>query len=119
LVRKCPTHGFKANEVLDIFYNGQTESTRCYLDSIAGSVFRERTIDENTELLDTISRNYEDWNIERMNEEELFPKKKPGMLKLTDETMKKASKSIKEKGIKTSHLKELSKMGVKLPINQP
>jgi hypothetical protein len=54
-----------------------------------------------------------------MNEEELFPKKKPGMLKLTNETMKKASKSIKEKGIKTSHLKELSEMGVKLPINQP
>jgi hypothetical protein len=112
-----PYHGFKAIEVLDILYNGLIESTRCYL--VAGSVFRERTLDEGTELLDTISRNYEDWNIERMNKEGLFPEKKPGMLKLTDETMKEASKSIKEKGIKTLHLKELSKMGVKLPIDQP
>jgi hypothetical protein len=33
--------------------------------------------------------------------------------------MKEASESIKEKGIKTSHLKELSEMGIKLPIDQP
>ena len=33
--------------------------------------------------------------------------------------MKEASKDIKEKGIKTSHLKELSDMGVKLPDDQP
>jgi hypothetical protein len=54
-----------------------------------------------------------------MNKEELFPENKPGMLKLTDEIIKEASKSIKEKGIKTSHVKELPKMGVKLPIDQP
>jgi hypothetical protein len=41
------------------------------------------------------------------------------MLKLTNETMKEASKSIKEKGIKTLDLKELSEMVVKLPIHQP
>ena len=41
------------------------------------------------------------------------------MLKLDKETMKEASKGIKEKGIKTSHLKELSGMGVKLPDDQP
>jgi hypothetical protein len=81
LVRKCPTHGFKANEVLDIFYKGLTKSTRCYQDSIARTVFWERIIDEATELLDTISQNYEDWNIEGMNEEELFPENKPCMLK--------------------------------------
>ena len=60
MVRKCPTHGFKSNEILDIFYNGLTENTRGYLDGIAGNVFRERTVDEATELLETISRNYED-----------------------------------------------------------
>jgi hypothetical protein len=60
MTRNCPAHGFKPNELLDIFYNGLTEGTRCYLDSIAGNVFRERTIEEATELLDTISRNYED-----------------------------------------------------------
>jgi hypothetical protein len=40
MTRKCHVHGFKANELLDIFYNGLTEGTRCYLDSIAGNVFR-------------------------------------------------------------------------------
>jgi hypothetical protein len=57
--------------------------------------------------------------MEEMNQEELFSHKKPGILKLTHETMKEASESIKEKGIKTSHLKELSKMGIKLPIDRP
>ena len=76
MVRKCPTHGFKSNEILDIFYNGLTENTRGYLDSIAGSVFRERTVDEATELLETISRNYEDWNIEIIDDREIFPEKK-------------------------------------------
>jgi hypothetical protein len=71
MTRKCPAHGFKANELLDIFYNGLTKGTRCYLDSIAGNVFRGRAI----ELLDTISRNYEDWKMEEMNKEELFSEK--------------------------------------------
>ena len=55
MVRKCPTHGFEDNEILDIFYNGLTENTRGYVDSTAGNVFRERTVDEAIELLQTIS----------------------------------------------------------------
>jgi hypothetical protein len=55
MTRRCPAHGFKANELLDIFYNGLTEGTRCYLDSIAGNVFRERTVEKASKLLDTIS----------------------------------------------------------------
>jgi hypothetical protein len=65
MVRKCPTHVFKSNEILDIYYNGLTENSRGYLDSIAGNVFGERTVDEATELLETISRNYEDWILKR------------------------------------------------------
>ena len=64
--------------------------------------------------METISRNYEDWNIE-----EIFPEKKGGILKLNYENMKEASKTMKEKGIKTSHLKKLSEMGLKLPIDHP
>jgi hypothetical protein len=41
MTRNCPAHGFKANELLDIFYNGLTEGTKCYPDSIVGNVFRE------------------------------------------------------------------------------
>jgi hypothetical protein len=57
--------------------------------------------------------------MQETNKEELFSEKKPGILKLTDETMKETFESIKEKGIKTSHLKELSEMGIKLPVDQP
>jgi hypothetical protein len=88
MTRNCPAHGFKANELIDIFYNGLTEGTRCYLASLTGNVFRERTIEEATKLLDIIARNYEDWKKEETNEEELFSKKMPGIHKLTDETMK-------------------------------
>jgi hypothetical protein len=119
MTRKCPAHGFKDYELLDIFYNGLTEGTRCYLDIIAGNGFRERTIEEATKLLDTISRNYEEWKTEETDKEELFSENKPGILKLTDETMMEASESIKEKGIKTSHLKELSEIDIKLPIDRP
>jgi hypothetical protein len=47
--------------------------------------------------------------MEETNGEELFSEKKPSILKLTDETMKEASESIKEKGIKTSHLRNYLK----------
>ena len=48
-----------------------------------------------------------------------FRRKKGGILKLNKEAMKIASKDIKEKGIKTSDLKELSERGVKFPDDQP
>ena len=41
----------------------------------SGNVFRERTVDEATELLETISRNYEDWNIEEFDGRGIFPEK--------------------------------------------
>ena len=43
-------------------------------------LIRERTVDEATELLRTISKNYDDWNTD-----EIFPKKKGGIIKLNDE----------------------------------
>jgi hypothetical protein len=44
---------------------------------------------------------------------------KRGTHELYNEDMKEASRSIEEKVIKTSHLKELSEMGVKLPNDKP
>jgi hypothetical protein len=41
-------------QLLDIFYNGLTEGSRSYLDSIAGNIFRNMTVEEAKELLDTI-----------------------------------------------------------------
>ena len=55
-----------------IFYNGLTENTRVYLDSIAGNVFRERTVDEATELLQTISKNYDNWNSDETEKKEVY-----------------------------------------------
>ena len=41
LLNALPDHPLKKNEILDIFYNGLTDASRDYLDSCAGSVFRE------------------------------------------------------------------------------
>jgi hypothetical protein len=64
LGRKCPAHSLKANQLLDIFYNGLTERSRSYLDSIAGNIFRERTMEEAKELLNTIRQKHDDWHID-------------------------------------------------------
>ena len=46
LLNALPGHPLKKNEILDIFYNGLTDASKDYLDSCAGCVFRERTVDE-------------------------------------------------------------------------
>ena len=45
LLNALPDHPLKKNEILDIFYNGLTDVSKDYLDSCAGCVFRERTVD--------------------------------------------------------------------------
>ena len=51
LLNALPDHRLKKNEILDIFYNGLTDASRDHLDSCAGCVFRERTIDQAELLL--------------------------------------------------------------------
>ena len=58
-----PDHPLKKNEILDIFYNGLTNASRDFLDSCAGCVFREQTIGQAEELLDSILKNYDDWTL--------------------------------------------------------
>ena len=41
LLNALHDHPLKKNEILDIFYNGLTDASRDYLDSCAGSTFRE------------------------------------------------------------------------------
>ena len=45
LLNALPSHPLKKNEILDIFYNGVCDASRDYLDSCAGCVFMERTIE--------------------------------------------------------------------------
>src|SRR3954468_4493911 len=103
-IRRVITCPLAKNELLDIFYNGLTDESRTYLDSCAGCIFRQRTPVEAEELLAKISKNYDDWNIP---EPTPTPKKR-GMIELTDEVMKEAKKSLKEKGIKFEDVKNLS-----------
>ena len=98
-------HPLKKNEILDIFYNGLTDASRDYLDSCAGSVFREWTVGQAEELLNNILRNANDWTLP-----EPPPKpttKKRGILFLSPEDMQEAKKSMKEKGIKAENVKNL------------
>ena len=84
--------------MLDIFYNGLTDASRDFLDSCSGCVFRERTVGQAEELLNSILKNYDDWTLP-----EPPPKptpKKRGILYLSPEDVQEANKSMREKGIK-------------------
>src|SRR3954454_4398033 len=105
------------NELIDIFYNGLTVESRTSLDSCAGGVFRNKTLDEAEELIAKISKNHDDWSTPTLiSEPKSVPTPKPtptpaskkrGMLVLNEEEMKEAKKSLKEKGIKSEDVKNL------------
>ena len=57
LLNALPDHPLKKNEILDIFYNGLTGASRDHLDSSAGCVFRERTVDQAESLLNNMLSN--------------------------------------------------------------
>jgi hypothetical protein len=107
-----PKEPLPINELLNIFYNGLTDESKTYLNSCAGCIFRERTLAKDEELMVKISRNHYDWT---MAEPTPTPAptsgaapKKRGMIELNDEIMREAKKSLKEKGIKSEDVKNLS-----------
>src|SRR6266511_3396863 len=105
LLNAFPDHPLKKNEILDIFYNGLTDASRDHLDSCAGCVFRERTIEHAELILNNILSNDNDWTLP-----EPTPKttpKKRGILFLSPEDMQEANKSMEEKGIKAEDVKNL------------
>ena len=99
-----PDHALKKNEILDIFYNGLIDASKDLLDSCAGCVFRERTVDQAELLLNNMLRNENNWTLP-----EPTPKptqKKRGILFLSPKEQE-AKKSMKEKGIKAEDVKNL------------
>ena len=85
LLNALPDHPLKKNEILDIFYNGLTDASRDHLDSCAGCVFRERTVDQAELLLNNMLTNENNWTLP-----EPTPKptpKKRGILFLSPEDM--------------------------------
>ncbi|KAK1605274.1 hypothetical protein QYE76_028947 [Lolium multiflorum] len=105
LIRAQPDHDLEKHDLLDIFYSGLTIESRAYLDSCAGCVFRKRTPDDAEELLAKIGRNHDDWSTPEPTPTPIV--KKRGMIKLNDEDMREAKKSLKEKGIKSEDVKNL------------
>ncbi|KAK1696169.1 hypothetical protein QYE76_012866 [Lolium multiflorum] len=104
LIRAQPDHDLEKHDLLDIFYSGLTIESRAYLDSCAGCVFRKRTPDDAEELLAKIG-NHDDWSTPEPTPTPIV--KKRGMIKLNDEDMREAKKSLKEKGIKPEDVKNL------------
>ncbi|KAK1626168.1 hypothetical protein QYE76_000483 [Lolium multiflorum] len=105
LIRAQPDHDLEKHDLLDIFYSGLTIESRAYLDSCAGCVFRKRTPEDAEELLAKIGRNHDDWSTIEPTPTPIV--KKRGMIKLNDEDMREANKSLKEKGIKPEDVKNL------------
>ena len=83
-----PYQSLKKNEILDFFYNGLTDASRDRLDSCAGCVFRERTVEQAELLLNNILSNDNDWTLPELT---LKPTpKKRGILFLSPEDMQEA-----------------------------
>ena len=109
LLNALPDHPLKKPEILDIFYNGLTDASRDHMDSCAGCVFRERTVDEAEILLNNMLTNENNWTLPDPIPEptpEPTPKKR-GILFLSPEDMQEAKKSMKEKGMKAEDVKNL------------
>ena len=115
LLNALPDHPLKKPEIFDIFYNGLTDASRDYLDSCAGSLFRERTPDEAEILLNNMLTNENNWAPPEPAPEpspapitEPIPKptpKKRGVLFLSPEDMQVAKKSMKENVLKVKMLR--------------
>ena len=88
LLNALPDHPLKKPEILDIFYNGLTDASRDHLDSCAGCVFRERTVEQAELLLS----NDNDWTLPEPTHKPT-PKKR-GILFLSPEDMQEAKKSM-------------------------
>ena len=117
MLNALPDHPLNKNEILDIFYNGQTDASRDFLDRCASCVFKERTIEQAEELLNNILKNYDDWTIA-----EPPPKPTPekrGILYLSPEDMQEANKSMKEKCIKAEDVKNLPLLPLELVLVFP
>ena len=84
LLNALPDHPLKKNEIHDIFYNGLTDASGDYLDSCAGCVFRERTVDQAELLLNNMLSNENDWTLPKPTPKPTT--KKSGILFLSPET---------------------------------
>ena len=107
LLNALRDHPLKKNEIFDIFYNGLTDASRDYLDSCAGSVFRERTPDEAEILLNNMLTNENNWTLPEPAPEPI-PKptpKKRGVLFLSPEDMQEAKQSMKKRVLKLKMLR--------------
>ena len=94
LLYALPDHSLKKNEILDIFYNGLTDASRDHLDSCAGCVFRERTIDQAELLFNNMLTNENNLTLPEPAPEPI-PKptpKKRGVLFLSPGDMQEAKK---------------------------
>jgi hypothetical protein len=118
MTRKCPVHGMQDNELLGTFFNGLTEASRSYIDSIVGNIFTNRIVNEAKGLWDMMAQDNENWAPTEMDNVKVIPKNR-GVLNLPDEVMKEALISIEEKGIKSIDLLELFERGIKLPTDEP
>jgi hypothetical protein len=118
MTRNCPFHGQKDNELLDTFYNGLTNASRSYIDSIAGTFL-------GTGQLNKLRNYWIRWLrimitglLMKKMIQNIIPKER-GILTLSNEVMKEALIAIEEKGIKSIDLLRLSERGIKLHIDEP
>src|SRR6187401_1602186 len=63
LLNALPDHPLEMHDILDVFYNGLTDASRDHLDSCAGCVFREITVEQDELLLNNMLANKNNWTL--------------------------------------------------------
>ena len=61
----CPNHGQEQWLILQTFYEGLIEQTRAFVDSAAGGGIMNKTLDEATELIESMTSHNFSWTNER------------------------------------------------------
>ncbi|KAK1667187.1 hypothetical protein QYE76_055346 [Lolium multiflorum] len=107
-ISRIPEMGFAAAASLEeIQLSGKSEFMQkaLFFQNTDGANDKKRTPDDAEELLAKIGRNHDDWSTPEPTPTPIV--KKRGMIKLNDEDMREAKKSLKEKGIKPEDVKNL------------
>src|SRR3989337_113816 len=68
MLHTCPNHELSREIILQNFYARLSHNDQSMLDTSSVGSFMKKTVESRWDLLKRIKRNYEDWEIDKVNE---------------------------------------------------
>jgi hypothetical protein len=82
---KCPPHGYKKWRLVQIFYQGLTQSSRNMIESMNGGPFLSLTGEEAYRTLDQLSDNSQQWDFSSCRDKAARIQKKGGIYEVKED----------------------------------